>query len=205
MNPSNVELIASSDVGGGHMFDGLSIPLNPRISFDGTETSAVQINLTIEYDRTGHQVMLDVSHDIIRELVTNKDEQLFDLIENLIAYAEQEGEQVLKQRRQEDERANQNARISLTIKEPKKAPGYIYLIKSGDSYKIGRTKSISSRMKTFGIQLPFPFEIVHMIEAENMYQAEEELHQKYSHCRLNGEWFALSSEDVQAIKAITKL
>ena len=43
------------------------------------------------------------------------------------------------------------------IGEATSAPrgGYVYVLKSAYGYKIGRTRSMPDRMRTFGVQLPF--------------------------------------------------
>jgi hypothetical protein len=75
--------------------------------------------------------------------------------------------------------------------------GYVYLLRSEHGHKIGRTRQIEQRMSAFGLQLPFPVELIHTIACEDMYQAERELHNRFAHLRINGEWFNLSLEHVQ--------
>ncbi len=94
--------------------------------------------------------------------------------------------------------------VSSTLKRVKTtAPGYVYLLQSPTSaYKIGRTKSPKSRSKTFGVQLPFEVEFIALIKTNDMLRLEAELHQQYAEKRVNGEWFNLSSEDVEYIKSL---
>lgn len=81
--------------------------------------------------------------------------------------------------------------------------GYIYLIQSvTGAYKIGRTKNPDDRIKTFSVKLPFEVEYVCVVETENMYYLERELHRQFDTKRINGEWFKLSENDVSAIKAL---
>lgn len=82
-------------------------------------------------------------------------------------------------------------------------PGYVYLLKSeAGHYKIGRSVNPESRHKTFGIQLPFRVSYECLIKTENMKRLEAELHEKFAHKRLDGEWFDLSTEDIEYIKGI---
>src|SRR5207237_9317414 len=104
------------------------------------------------------------------------------------------------------EEAERESEPSSLIKVPLERPGYIYLVKAGDGYyKIGRSQNVEVRMKEIGLQLPFPFEVLHIIPAKDMYGSERKLHEQYAPCHLNGEWFALTEEDVQAIRSITEL
>ena len=84
--------------------------------------------------------------------------------------------------------------------------GYIYLLGSPDGYcKIGRTKQLSSRLASIGLQLPFKVELIHSIRVSDPVKAERHLHKKFSHCRMNGEWFSLSASDINWIKSLTTL
>lgn len=86
---------------------------------------------------------------------------------------------------------------------PNKA-GYVYLIQSSTgAYKIGRTKDPSSRSKTFGVQLPFEVEFIATIATADMFALEAKLHIEFDAKRINGEWFALDTSDVEYIKSIT--
>lgn len=81
--------------------------------------------------------------------------------------------------------------------------GYVYLIHENmnDSYKIGRTKNISTRSKLFSIKLPFDWQFEEIIETDACVYLEKELHNKFSEKRINGEWFTLSKRDVDYFKA----
>lgn len=82
--------------------------------------------------------------------------------------------------------------------------GYVYLLRSknGDHYKIGKASDPKSRTKTIGIKLPFEVELIHTIHCKDYTAAEEKLHIRFEQKRVNGEWFALSLEDVEWIKSI---
>lgn len=81
--------------------------------------------------------------------------------------------------------------------------GFVYLLQSPTSaYKIGRTKDPQSRMKTFGIQLPFEVEYACLIETPDMYDLESRLHSRFAKKRINGEWFNLTNDDVEYIKSL---
>jgi len=108
------------------------------------------------------------------------------------------------ERREQKALLDESKRAKQLEREQKAYPGYVYLIQSPTgAYKIGRTKNPDDRMKTFGIQLPFEVQFVHLIETANMYKLERSLHKKFSSKRVNGEWFQLVPEDIEFIKGIT--
>ena len=83
--------------------------------------------------------------------------------------------------------------------------GYVYLIQSPSGhYKIGRTSDPKDRMKTFNVKLPFEVEFICVIPSADMYLLEKQLHRQFESKRINGEWFALGSEDVAYIKGLTE-
>jgi hypothetical protein len=82
-------------------------------------------------------------------------------------------------------------------------PEFVYLIQDVDvtSYcKIGRTKNPERRLSTFEVKLPFKFEILAIIETANARGLETSLHRRYADRRVSGEWFALTPDDIDAIK-----
>ena len=85
--------------------------------------------------------------------------------------------------------------------EPK--PGYIYLVASSNgTYNIGRTAAPDKRMQLFRVKLPFDVELECVIKTSDMLGLERELHKRFADKRVNGEWFALSPEDVEYIKSL---
>lgn len=96
-----------------------------------------------------------------------------------------------------------NNRTGNTAKTDTKRNGHVYLLKSPTgTYKIGRTKDPSKRLHTFSVKLPFEVEFVCVIAAEDMIALETELHRKFKHKRVGGEWFALSEDDVAFISQL---
>lgn len=88
---------------------------------------------------------------------------------------------------------------------PKYEPGYIYVIQDVDvtGYcKIGRSVDPASRLRHFGVKLPFSCEMIHMFKVNNMFNAETSLHKKYKGKRVRGEWFNLTSRDIRYIKSL---
>lgn len=80
------------------------------------------------------------------------------------------------------------------------AEGFVYLIKSGRHFKIGKANSVEARHRQLKIQLPQAAEVVHRIKTDDPYGIEAYWHGRFADKRLNGEWFALSAEDVKAFR-----
>jgi len=76
---------------------------------------------------------------------------------------------------------------------------YVYIIKdvSASGYcKIGRTIHPASRLRKFGIALPFQIHILAIIPCEDEVLLESVLHNHFINKRINGEWFNLTGGDI---------
>lgn len=82
--------------------------------------------------------------------------------------------------------------------------GYVYLLRSiSGHYKIGHAADPANRLRTFNVKLPFEVEFECIIKTSDMRKLESDFHMKFQHRRVNGEWFSLSSADVEYIKAFS--
>ena len=78
--------------------------------------------------------------------------------------------------------------------------GYVYLLKSGKYFKVGRSNAPGRRVYELAIQLPEPVATVHTIKTDDPVGIERYWHQRFAERRKNGEWFELRREDVAAFR-----
>ncbi len=83
--------------------------------------------------------------------------------------------------------------------------GFVYLMKSGKHYKIGRTNSMGRREWELGIKIPIPPKAISYIETDDPIGVESYWHKRFESKRGEGEWFILSVDDVSAFKRWKKL
>lgn len=77
--------------------------------------------------------------------------------------------------------------------------GYIYLMRrpQDGAFKIGLSRQ--PKVRLLQIQEKFPgTELLHIVATENMQLAESKLHNQYVEYRIDGEWFTLPQQAVEA-------
>ena len=78
--------------------------------------------------------------------------------------------------------------------------GFVYMLKAGRNFKVGRSNSFDRRSRELKIQLPEQAETVHVIRTDDPIGIEAYWHKRFEAKRKNGEWFELSAQDVKAFK-----
>jgi hypothetical protein len=78
--------------------------------------------------------------------------------------------------------------------------GYVYLMKAGRFYKIGRTNALGRRERELAIQLPEAAKVVHSIKTDDPVGIEGYWHRRFQDRRKNGEWFELTAQDLGAFR-----
>jgi hypothetical protein len=82
-----------------------------------------------------------------------------------------------------------------------KVKGYVYMLRSGRRYKIGKSTDPSRRYREVRLELPDETHQVHTIPTDDPAGIEAYWHQRFAEKRVrNTEFFSLDANDVQAFK-----
>lgn len=82
--------------------------------------------------------------------------------------------------------------------------GFVYVVKFGNIYKIGRTRNPFLRLDTLQSRRRQKLDEYHLIPAQNVRLAERKLHEHFERARIEGEMFYLTETQFKTIRSITK-
>lgn len=80
---------------------------------------------------------------------------------------------------------------------------FVYLLLSGNRYKIGFTTNLEQRIQTFNTASPIPHQIIAVVPGDAALEAE--LHDKLSSKRVFGEWFVKCPDVFQEFQKLPKV
>lgn len=78
-------------------------------------------------------------------------------------------------------------------------PGHIYVVRSGEHFKIGKASDLKARLSTHQTSSPELLDVVIAVEVDDMTHTERELHEIFSEKRVRGEWFKLDGQDLETL------
>lgn len=88
------------------------------------------------------------------------------------------------------------------LRPPPPTWGYVYLAAMENACKIGVAQDVAGRVRELQTGTPGKLEVRHVIRSNDAGWLEAMLHRLFASRRLRGEWFALTEEDVSALKTI---
>lgn len=195
-----------------HLYEAIltpSIIYTRRFDFD--EENLVEIILTIDERINGYGISESVFNSQLKRLseelsnmriqTSDADRKIRQLKSDVNDSEKKYRDEIALAQFRQAELENENAGLRALLSSKERA-GEVYLLQTSTGiYKIGRAKDTKKRMKAFA-GLPFRVIIKHIIQTEDMFELEIRLHQRFESKRVNGEWFALESEDVTYICSI---
>jgi hypothetical protein len=92
--------------------------------------------------------------------------------------------------------------LPAAAKSPTEEFGFVYLLKSGRHYKIGRSNAAGRRERELDIQLPDKAVNIHVIRTDDPVGIEAYWHNRFATKRIRpgAEWFKLDSADINAFR-----
>lgn len=87
-----------------------------------------------------------------------------------------------------------------SVGEASTSDGYVYMLKLGKHFKIGKTFAVPRRHRQIALELPEKPDVVHFILTDDPDGIEDYWHRRFASKQTNGEWFALDVQDVRAFR-----
>lgn len=81
--------------------------------------------------------------------------------------------------------------------------GFVYVVQADNGLvKIGKALDFNNRLRTLNTMVPYDLFVCCVLDTENMSGLEAFLHREFAGCRVKGEWFRLSDEQIRSIPAL---
>ena len=87
-------------------------------------------------------------------------------------------------------------------------PSYVYLLRAGLFFKIGKSDKVSKRIGSIQTANPSKVMLVAKFKCDSSDEArklEKELHKRYKDRKVSGEWFSFTKEELDLVKEYGKL
>lgn len=95
---------------------------------------------------------------------------------------------------------------SIVIPAYKSTSGFVYVVKSGELFKIGMTKDIAKRMQSIQLHNPHSVSTIMLITTHNPRLVERRLHKQFADKRIGtSEWFRLDEEDIEFLLCLATM
>lgn len=76
----------------------------------------------------------------------------------------------------------------------------VYIIQSSNYFKVGVSKNVQNRLKTFQSTLmPYDFNLIATVKDEDCYALESAIHTELKEFRVAGEWFLITEDKLMGI------
>lgn len=69
--------------------------------------------------------------------------------------------------------------------------------------KIGITKYLEQRMSSLATACPYDIEVLFTVEVADARWAERQIHERFAHKRVKGEWFRLDEDEIESLRMPT--
>ena len=99
----------------------------------------------------------------------------------------------------------QRRQDAVPLPQPTTPTGGVYLLKRGAHFKVGKATNFDQRIQQVRLQLPEKVVEIHRIYTDDPFGIESYWHRRFASKRLNGEWFALTEEDIEVFEARTRI
>ena len=126
-------------------------------------------------------------------------DQMEAIGKSISKFAKKHTKQILDYNANLSEQMDMEMRKCYSIPHHKsKKPGFLYLVKCGDKYKIGMTNNVSRRMRQLDTR-PYNLSLIKSVKVDDMPSKERVAHKKFAEFKEIGEWYSFTPAQVQEV------